>query len=64
MRDQRNDLSCTFPFDEFGSPRDGVRRVCEIIDENGCSIPYVAYQHHRSVLTVCDPCRATFLYTI
>ena len=64
MCNQRNNLGCTFPFHKFGSACDRVRRVCEVINENGCSIPYVAYQHHRGILTVCNPCRATFLYSV
>ena len=42
-----------------------VRRVLglvrEVVDENGCAIPYVSDQHHGRVLPVVDLCGAALL---
>lgn len=52
--DERIHLGRSFLLDELGCTGDGVRRVCQIVDQDGSTVCHVTNEHHGGILPVAD----------
>lgn len=59
--DQCIHLRSTLFLHQFGRASDGIRCVCQIVDEDGSAVCHIAHKHHSRVLPVADLCRSTLL---
>lgn len=59
--DQRVHCCGTFLFEKLRSSRNGIRGICQVVDEDGGTLLDFSDKHHGGILTVADLCRAAFL---
>lgn len=62
MSEQGVDLQSSLLLQELSGPRNGVRSVDDIVDQDANSVLDVSYQHHSRVSMLAKLRRSSFLW--